>query len=59
MPRAGLAGLLLGMILCFWIIIQVYWIGLSSFLQPLLFLIGASETAIGWLILRKTKKDNS
>lgn len=40
---AGITGLLLGILLCLWIIAQVYWITLSSFLQPLFLIIGIIE----------------
>jgi hypothetical protein len=48
---AGHAGLTLGILLCLWIIIQVAWITLSSFLQPLFLLIGIAEVYLGWKIL--------
>ena len=49
---AGMAGFALGTILCLWIVIQVYWIGLSSFMQPLFFVIGVAEFVLGLLIIR-------
>lgn len=49
---AGYAGLLLGIALTLWIIIQVWWISLSSFLQPLFFIIGLINTWLGWKIIR-------
>lgn len=52
---AGLAGFCLGIILVIWISIQVYWITLSSFMQPLFFFIGLAEAVLGWYIM---KKDN-
>jgi len=54
-PVAGKIGLFLGFVLAVWIVIQVYWIGLSSFLQPLFFFVGLFEMALGWTIIRKTK----
>ncbi len=48
---SGLAGFSLGVILMLWIIIQVLWIGLSSFMQPLFFFIGIIEALLGWIIL--------
>ncbi|NMC39389.1 MAG: hypothetical protein GYA41_13800 [Bacteroidales bacterium] len=48
---AGYAGLLLGIALTLWIVIQVWWISLSSFLQPLYFVIGLVNTWIGWKII--------
>ena len=52
---AGKAGFILGIILCLWIIIQVYWIGLSSFMQPLFLIIGIVEAFFGYLIIKKSK----
>lgn len=49
---ASAAGIILGSILCIWIIIQVYWIGYLSFLQPLMFAVGLAEILTG-LIIRK------
>jgi hypothetical protein len=49
---AGHTGLILGIILCLWIIIQVAWITLSSFLQPLFLVIGMVEIYIGAKIMR-------
>lgn len=51
---AGKAGLVLGIILCLWIIIQAYWIGLSSFMQPMFLIIGIIEAMLGFIILKKT-----
>jgi hypothetical protein len=51
---SGKTGLGLGLILCLWIIIQIYWIGLSSFMQPLFLLIGIAEALLGYLIIKKT-----
>jgi hypothetical protein len=52
-PWAGKAGVALGIILCLWIIIQVWWITLSSFMQPLFFGIGLFEALLGWTIIKK------
>jgi hypothetical protein len=49
---AGPVGLTLGVLLCIWIIVQVSWITLSSFLQPLFLIIGAAEIFLGWKILK-------
>ena len=48
---AGHVGFILGIILCLWIIIQVKWISLSSFLQPLFFVIGLVNAFCGWKIV--------
>ncbi|HPT30220.1 MAG TPA: hypothetical protein PLW67_00210 [Prolixibacteraceae bacterium] len=52
-PVAGKIGLILGFVLMVWIVIQVIWIGLSSFMQPLFFFVGLFEMALGWTIIRK------
>lgn len=49
---AGHTGLILGVLLSMWIIIQVAWISLSSFLQPLYLLIGLVNTFLGWKIMK-------
>ena len=49
---AGYSGLVLGILLCLWIIIQVAWISLSSILQPLYLLIGLINTYLGWRIMK-------
>lgn len=43
---AGNAGLILGVLLTLWIIIQIAWISLTSFLQPLFLVIGLVNTFI-------------
>jgi hypothetical protein len=53
-PVAGKIALFLGFVLMVWIVIQVVWIGLSSFMQPLFFFVGLFEMALGWTIIRKT-----
>jgi hypothetical protein len=52
---AGITGFVLGSILFIWIIFQVSWIGLSSFMQPLFLIIGIIETFLGMKILNKYK----
>lgn len=52
---AGKAGLYLGIILCLWLIIQVYWIGLISFMQPMFLVIGIIEALLGFLIQKKAE----
>lgn len=47
---SAITGMLLGAVLVLWIILQVAWIGLNHFLQPLLLIIGASEAFLGWKI---------
>jgi len=52
-PVAGKIGIFLGFVLMLWIVIQVWWISLSSFMQPLFFGIGLFEAMLGWTIIRK------
>jgi len=54
---AGYIGLILGLILCLWIIIQVTWIGLSSFLQPLFLIVGLSDIFLGWKIIKNSSEN--
>ena len=48
---AGHTGLVLGILLSLWIIIQVAWISMTSFLQPLFLVIGLINTFISLKIL--------
>ncbi len=50
---AGAAGLLLGIILCLWIIIQVAWIGMISFMQPMFLAIGILEAVLGYFLFKR------
>jgi hypothetical protein len=45
-------GLILGVLLSLWIIVQVAWISLLSVLQPLFLLIGLINTYLGWRIIK-------
>ena len=49
--RAGEVGLALGIFLALWIILQVYWIGLGSWLQPTYFVIGLLECGLSVKVL--------
>ncbi len=49
---AGYTGLILGLVLSIWIIIQVAWISLISPLQPIFLVIGLINTFLGWKIIR-------
>jgi hypothetical protein len=51
--HAALTGVLLGMILCLWIIIQVYMIGFTSWLQPAFFIVGITEGILGLSLRRR------
>lgn len=53
--HSGLAGLIMGLILVAWIVIQVAIIGLSSFLQPLFFFVGLIQLMLGYWIFRLAK----
>ena len=56
--QAGYTGLILGIILSLWIIIQVAWISLSSVLQPLFLLIGLINTWLAWRIMKTGQSKN-
>jgi len=49
---SGHLGIVLGILLSLWIIIQVAWISLSSFLQPLFLIIGIVNVFLGWKIVK-------
>lgn len=51
-PLAPKASVVLGVILIFWIILQVFWIGLTHFLQPFFFIVGVIEAGTGWYLTR-------
>jgi hypothetical protein len=53
---AGHAGIVLGIALTLWIIIQVWWISLSSILQPLYLIIGLVNTCLGWKLISNSKQ---
>ena len=55
---AGITGIALGVTQVLWIVFQVVWIGLSSFLQPTFFIVGFAEALIGYAIYRRIKKQN-
>ena len=50
---SGFLGLALGTILMCWLFLQVWWIGFTSFLQPLLFIFGFFEALTGFILLRR------
>lgn len=52
---AGHAGLVLGITLTLWIVIQVWWISLLSVLQPLFLVVGLMNTWLGWKIIRSAR----
>lgn len=53
---AGHVGLILGVILIIWIIIQISWITLSSFLQPLFLIFGTAYIFLGWKIMKQSSR---
>jgi hypothetical protein len=53
---AGYAGIILGLCLILWIIIQVFSVGLNHFLQPTYFIIGMIEIFLGWKIVSGLSK---
>lgn len=50
MRYAGEAGIILGIILILWIIIQVSMIGFIHWLQPFFFTVGLAEVILGWKV---------
>jgi len=54
----GQIAILLGYAQILWIVFQVIWIGLNSFLQPLFFVIGIVEVILGYTIYKKMQKQN-
>lgn len=56
---AGFLAMILGAILVVWIIFQVYWISLSSFMQPLFFGIGILEFLLGYVLNKKIKNQKA
>jgi len=46
-------GIMLGAVLIIWVSVQVYFIGLTHFLQPVFFIIGIIEVIFSLLLLRK------
>lgn len=52
---AGTFTSILGIAMIIWIVAQVYWIGLQSWLQPTFFIVGVMETIFGFM-LKKVEK---
>lgn len=48
----GELSVFLGGFLAMWIIMQVFWLGLVSWLQPLYFVLGCGELLLGWRMRR-------
>jgi len=53
---AGLYAVVLGAFLMIWIIAQVWWIGLTIWLQPLFFSLGTVELILGLLLFRNERQ---
>lgn len=51
--HAGAVGLVLGIALIIWILAQVYWMGLVSWLQPFILILGVLELTLASKILRR------
>ena len=54
--RAGLCAGALGAFLMIWIVVQVWWIGLTVWLQPLFFGLGLAELVLGLLMWRRGRR---
>ena len=52
---SGSMAVLLGIVLVIWICVQVYWIGLGSFLQQLYLALGLIEFVLGYIIFKQSK----
>ena len=52
---SGKAGIVLGLILVVWIAVQVYWMGFTSFLQPVMGVTGVVEMVLGYKIRNNLK----
>jgi len=52
---SGSMAILLGVALVIWICVQVYWIGLGSFLQLLYLILGLIEFALGYMIFKQPR----
>ncbi len=50
--HAGAIATALGAFLMMWIVAQVWWIGLTHWLQPLYFVFGIVELVLGWKLRR-------
>lgn len=53
--HAAIVGLLLGILLTAWIVVQVYSTGLISFIQPLFFVIGFIEILLSFVLIQQHK----
>lgn len=53
---SGKLGLMLGLLLVGWIVIQVWSTGYISFMQPLFFSIGMAEFILAYLLLKKNEQ---
>lgn len=53
---AGMLSMVLGLVLIIWIIAQVYWMGLVSWLQPFIFVLGVMELILA-IFLNNNQRD--
>jgi hypothetical protein len=56
---AAASGIILGIALLIWVLVQVYSIGLTHFLQPTFFIIGCIEIILGFMLSFQLKKKKS
>ena len=54
--HAAKAAMVLGLILIGWILIQVYFIGMTHFLQPLFLFVGIAELLMGYLWFKEQNR---
>lgn len=57
-PFAAKAAIALGILLIAWIVIQVYWIGLVHWLQPLYLGLGILELALGFMLAGSSEPES-
>jgi len=56
---APVSGIILGIALLIWVLIQVYSIGLTHFLQPTFFIIGCIEIILSFILSAQLKKNKT
>ena len=50
--KAGFIGAFLGLVMMMWIVMQVFWIGYTGFLQPLYLTTGLLQAVLGFSLMR-------
>ena len=53
---AGIGGVVLGIGLIIWILVQIFFIGWGSWYQPLYLILGIVESILGFLLFKKIKR---